>query len=84
MTIDPLLARIEQIYAEIDVAREELQIALNLASINMQDYILIKRGSKDMPEHLSAWAFEEINISADKLKNALEKLNKLRKEFFVV
>lgn len=84
MTIDPLLARIEQIYAEIDVAREELQIALNLASINMQDYILIKRGSKDMPEYLSAWAFEEINTSADKLKNALEKLNKLRKEFFVV
>lgn len=84
MTIDPLLARIEQIYAEIDVAREELQITLNLASINMQDYILIKRGSKDMPEHLSAWAFEEINTSADKLKNALEKLNKLRKEFFVV
>lgn len=84
MTIDPLLARVEQIYAEIDVAREELQIALNLASINMQDYILIKRGSKDMPEHLSAWAFEEINTSADKLKNALEKLNKLRKEFFVV
>ena len=50
----------------------------------MQDYILIKRGSKDIPEGLSIWAFEEINTSADKLKNALEKLNKLRKEFFVV
>lgn len=84
MTIDPLLARIDQIYTEIEVAREELQIALNLASINMQDYILIKRGSKDMPEGLSAWVFEEINASANKLKNALEMLNKLRKEFFVV
>lgn len=84
MTIDPLLARIEQIYTEIDVAKEELQIALNLANLTMQEYILIKRGSKDMPEHLSAWAFEEINTSADKLKTALEMLNKLRKEFFVV
>lgn len=84
MTIDPLLARIDQIYTEIEVAREELQIALNLASLSMQDYILIKRGSKDMPEGLSAWVFEEINTSADKLKNTLEKLNKLRKEFFVV
>ena len=84
MTSDPLLARIDQIYTEIEVAREELQIALNLASLSMQDYILIKRGSKDIPEGLSIWAFEEINTSADKLKNALEKLNKLRKEFFVV
>lgn len=84
MNLDPLLARIDQIYGEIEVAREELQIALNLASITMQDYILIKRGSKDIPENLSAWAFEEINTSAEKLKNALEKLNKLRKEFFVV
>ena len=33
MTIDPLLARIDQIYTEIEVAREELQIALNLASL---------------------------------------------------
>ncbi|RDU71381.1 DUF2443 family protein [Helicobacter brantae] len=84
MTIDPLLARIDQIYAEVEVAKEELQIALNLASLSMQDYILIKRGSKDMPEGLSAWAFEEINTSAQKLKTALEALNKLRKEFFVV
>lgn len=84
MTIDPLLARIDQIYAEVEVAKEELQIALNLASLSMQEYILIKRGSKDMPEELSAWAFEEINTSAEKLKTTLEALNKLRKEFFVV
>ena len=84
MTIDPLLARIDQIYAEVEVAKEELQIALNLASLSMQDYILIKRGSKDMPKGLSAWAFEEINTSAEKLKTTLEALNKLRKEFFVV
>ncbi|RDU70036.1 DUF2443 domain-containing protein [Helicobacter cholecystus] len=84
MTFDPLLQRIDQIYGEIETAKEELQIALNLACISMQDYILIKRGSKDMPEDLSDWAFEEINTSAQKLKQALDQMNKLRKEFFVV
>lgn len=83
MKIDPLLQRIDEILGEIESAKEELQIALNLANLSMQDYILIKRGSLDMPNHLTLWAFEEVNLSANKLKEKLDMLNKIRKELFV-
>lgn len=84
MKIDPILQRIDEVLGEMESAKEELQIALNLAPITMEDYILIKRGSLDAPENLSAWAFEEINASAERLKEKLNTLNKLRKEIFVV
>lgn len=84
MKIDPILQRIDEVLGEMEGAKEELQIALNLASITMEDYILIKRGSLDMPQHLTMWNFEEINISAEKLKEKLDQLNKLRRELFVI
>lgn len=83
MKIDPLLQRIDEILGEIEVLKEELQIALNFANLSLQDFILIKRGSLDMPSSTTLWAFEEVNISATNLKIKLDTLNKLRKELFV-
>lgn len=84
MKIDPILQRIDEILLEIENSKHDLQIALKLANLDMQDYISIKRGSLDMPSDLKLWAFEEINSSAIKLKNHLDTLNRLRKELFIV
>lgn len=83
MKLDPILQRIEELLVEIENSKHDLQIALNLANIDLQDYISIKRGSLDMPSDLSPWAFEELNSAMMKLKSHLDTLNKLRKELFI-
>lgn len=84
MKLDPILQRIDELLVEIENSKQDLQIALNLANLNMQDYISIKRGSLDIPPHLSPWAFEELNSAAMRLKKHLDTLNRLRKELFIV
>lgn len=84
MKLDPILQRIDELLIEVENSKHDLQIALNLANLSMQDYIAIKRGSLDMPSNLSPWAFEELNSAAMKLKIELDKLNKLRKELFII
>lgn len=83
MKYDPILQRVDELLMDIESSKHDLQIALNLANLSMQDYISIKRGSLDMPSHLSPWAFEELNSAAMKLKLRLDTLNKLRKELFI-
>lgn len=84
MKLDPILQRIDELLIEIENSKQDLQIALNLANLSMQDYISIKRGSLDMPSYLSPWAFEELNSAAMRLKSHLDTLNRLRKELFVI
>ena len=46
-----MFERINQIIKNIENIQDEITIALNMAKISLEDYIMIKRGSLDMPEH---------------------------------
>lgn len=83
MKLDPILQRVDELLIEIEESKHDLQIALNLANLSMQDYISIKRGSLDMPADLNLWAFEELDAAAMKLKILLDTLNRFRKELFI-
>ncbi|ANV98768.1 hypothetical protein BBW65_04820 [Helicobacter enhydrae] len=78
-----MLQRIDQMTQEMENAKLELQIALNLVGLSMQEYIMIKRGAQDLPESVSLWALEEVNQRAEQLKHHLDRLNRLKKELFV-
>lgn len=72
--------KIDMILREIEEAKEEITIALNMANLSFLDYIEIKRGEKTMPDGLGVWNLNSIDEEVGKLKDAIAKLNKIRKE----
>ncbi len=72
--------KIDMILREIEEAKEEITIALNMANLTLLDYIEIKRGEKVMPDGLGVWNLNSIDEEVGKLKDAIAKLNKIRKE----
>ena len=78
-----MFERINQIIKNIENIQDEITIALNMAKISLEDYIMIKRGSLDMPEHLNMSLFAAVDEQAMALKKEIDVLNKLKKEWFV-
>ncbi|PAF49478.1 hypothetical protein BKH41_02095 [Helicobacter sp. 12S02232-10] len=78
-----MFEKIDEIFRNIESIRDEIQILLNMAKITLVDYIMIKRGSQDMPEGLSIALFSQINEQIDALKKQIDALNKLKRELLV-
>lgn len=75
-----MFERIDGILREIEEAQAEIQLLLGIAKISFVDYIMIKRGSQDMPEELGAWNLQQIDNEASRLKEAIDTLNKIKRE----
>lgn len=78
-----MLERINQIIRNIEGIEDELIISLNMAKLTLEDYIMIKRGSKDMPEHINMSLFSHVDEQVMALKKEIDTLNKLKREWFV-
>lgn len=78
-----MFERINQIIKNIENIQDEITIALNMAKISLEDYIMIKRGSLDMPEHLNMSLFIAVDEQVMALKKEIDLLNKLKREWFV-
>lgn len=75
-----MFERIDLILREIEEAQAEIKLLLNMAKISFVDFIMIKRGSQDMPEGLGEWNFQQIDNEVKRLKEAIDTLNKIKKE----
>ena len=75
--------KIDEIFKSIEDIRDDINILLNIAKISLADYIMIKRGSQDMPEHLSFDLLAQIDVEIDKLKAQIDSLNRLKRELLV-
>ncbi|GAB0173373.1 DUF2443 family protein [Helicobacter trogontum] len=78
-----MFERINQIIKNIENIQDEITISLNMAKISLEDYIMIKRGSLDMPEHLNMSLFATVDEQVMALKKEIDVLNKLKREWFV-
>ena len=78
-----MFGRINQIIRNIEAIEDELTIALNMAKISLEDYIMIKRGSMSMPEGLNMSIFTQVDEQVNALKKEIDMLNKLKREWFV-
>lgn len=78
-----MLERINQIIRNIEGIEDELVISLNMAKITLEEYIMIKRGSADMPEHINMSLFSHVDEQVMALKKEIDTLNKLKREWFV-
>ncbi len=78
-----MFERINQIIKNIENIQDEIIITLNMAKITLEEYIMIKRGSADMPEHLNMSLFMTIDEQVMALKKEIDTLNKLKREWFV-
>lgn len=68
---------------DIEDIMQELQIVLSMHKISFVEYMMIKRGSMDYPEHLDMWKLEQIDSEVEKLKGKINDLGKIKKEFLV-
>ncbi len=75
--------KINAIIKEIEDSMQEIQILLGMHKISFVDYMMIKRGSMDYPEHLEMWKLEQIDNEVANLKEKINDLNKAKKEFLV-
>ena len=68
---------------DIEDSMQEIQILLSMHKISFVEYMMIKRGSADYPPHLEMWKLEQIDNEVEKLKERINELNKIKKEFLV-
>lgn len=78
-----MFEKINEIIVNIEEIRDEITILLGMAKISFVDYIMIKRGSMDMPEGMQMSVWEHLNEEVDKLKAQIDLLNKLKREMLV-
>ncbi len=78
-----MFEKIDEIIANIEEIRDEIKILLGIAKISFVDYIMIKRGSMDMPEHLQMSVLGQINEQVENLKTQIDRLNKIKREMLV-
>ena len=78
-----MFEKIDAIIKQIESLKDEIQILLNMSHITLIDYIMIKRGSQDMPKDLDMSLFAQINDHIDELKKQIDALNKIKKELLV-
>lgn len=75
--------RIDSTLKDIEDIEQEIKILLKMHKISFIEYIMIKRGSADYPPHLQIYMIEQIDSEIAKLKEKIEELNKIRREFLV-
>ncbi|EES90224.1 MULTISPECIES: DUF2443 domain-containing protein [Helicobacter] len=75
-----MFERIDSLLKKIEEAQAEIEFLLRLAKISFVDYVMIKRGSQDMPPSLDMWNLQQIDEEVSKLKEAIDSLNKIKKE----
>ena len=78
-----MFQRINQIIKNIENIQDEITISLSMAKLTLEEYIMIKRGSADMPEHLNMSIFMVLDENVNALKKEIDTLNKLKREWFV-
>ncbi|WP_394953822.1 DUF2443 family protein [uncultured Helicobacter sp.] len=78
-----MFERIDVIFRNIEDIRDDINILLGMAKISMVDYIMIKRGSQDMPETLNFTLLAQIDAEVEKLKLEIDALNKLKREMLI-
>lgn len=78
-----MFERINQIIRNIEGIEDELTISLNMAKITLEQYVMIKRGSADMPEGMNMSLFSHVDEQVTALKKEIDMLNKLKREWFV-
>ena len=78
-----MFERIDSIFRNIEDIRDDINILLGMAKISMLDYIMIKRGSQDMPETLNFTLLSQIEAEVEKLKAEIDSLNKLKREMLI-
>lgn len=78
-----MFEKIHEIIARIEEIESEINILLGMGKISLVDYIMIKRGSMDMPETLQSSTLEHLNEQVDFLKEQIDKLNKIKREMLV-
>lgn len=78
-----MFERIDKILREIEEAEAEIQLLLGLAKISFVDYIMIKRGAQDAPEELGAWNLQQIDNEVSRLRDAIDALNKIKREVLI-
>lgn len=72
--------KIDMILRDIENAKYEIEIILNMANITLLDYIEIKRGDKSAPSSLGAWNMSALDEEIEKLGEHILKLEKIRRE----
>lgn len=75
--------KINEIIKNIESLEEEITILLGMAKISLLDYIMIKRGSQDMPEGLNMSVFLSLDDEINNLKKQIDALNKIKREMLV-
>ena len=78
-----MFEKIDEIFKNIEDIRDDINILLNIAKISLIDYIMIKLGSQDMPEHLTFTMLAQIDEQIEKLKAQIDALNKLKRELLI-
>lgn len=75
-----MFEKIDSILRQIENANEEINIILNMANISFVDYVMIKRGEIQPPEGLGAWTIQSLDNEAAQLREAIESLEKIKRE----
>lgn len=75
--------KINVVIKDIEDSMQEIQILLGMHKISFVEYMMIKRGSMDYPDHLEMWKLEQIDNEVEKLKEKINDLSKIKKEFLV-
>ncbi|STQ86578.1 DUF2443 domain-containing protein [Helicobacter muridarum] len=78
-----MLDRINQIIKNIENIQDEINISLRMSKLTLEEYVMIKRGSSDMPESLNMSIFTILDEHVNALKKEIDTLNKLKREWFV-
>ncbi|BEG58025.1 hypothetical protein NHP21005_17130 [Helicobacter sp. NHP21005] len=78
-----MFERLELIIKDIENAKEEVELLLRIAHLSLGDFILMKRGSLDIPPTLDMAFYTQISERVEELKEAINALNKYKREMLV-
>ncbi|BCZ17874.1 hypothetical protein NHP190003_11560 [Helicobacter sp. NHP19-003] len=78
-----MFEKLEIIIKDIENAKEEVELLLRIAHLSLSDFILMKRGSLDIPPTLDMAFYTQISERVEELKEAINALNKYKKEMLV-
>ncbi|BDQ29389.1 DUF2443 family protein [Helicobacter ailurogastricus] len=78
-----MFERLELIIKDIENAKEEVELLLRIAHLSLSDFILMKRGSLDIPPTLDMAFYTQISERVEELKEAINALNKYKREMLV-
>ncbi|CCB80262.1 MULTISPECIES: DUF2443 domain-containing protein [Helicobacter] len=78
-----MFEKLELIIKNIENSKEEIEVLLKIANISLGDFILMKRGSLDIPDTLNMAFYTQIGEHVEELKEHINALNKYKREMLV-